>query len=88
MIKQIQEYNDPDDALMLPMVYNKIKSYIRAYMDKEAIELFRLAIDGLIENSLDDKLIATWPSINLGMLYSATGQAEEGNEIVSPILAA
>ena len=89
MVDRVQKYDDPEDALMLPMVYNELgMSYMRVPQEKEAIDSWHLAIEGLTNKSPDDPLIATWPSINLGLLYAATGRADEGYDIVSPILSA
>lgn len=89
MVDRVQKYDDPEDALMLPMVYNELgMSYMRVPLKEEAIKSWKLAIDGLINNAPNDPLIATWPTINLGLLYAVVGRAGEGYEIVSPILSA
>ncbi len=87
MVDRVQKYDDPEDALMLPMVYNELgMAYMRVPLEKEAIESWKLAIDGLTNSAPDDPLIATWPTINLGLLYAVMGLADEGYEIVAPIL--
>lgn len=89
MINRVETHNEPEDALMLPMVYNELgMSYMRVPLEQEAIESWRLAIEGLTSNAPEDKLIATWPCVNLGLLYAVTGRAEQGYELVAPILSA
>ncbi|KAK0122136.1 hypothetical protein ONS95_010396 [Cadophora gregata] len=63
-------------------------SYMRVPQEKEAIDSWQMAIEGLTNNGPDDPLIAIWPTINLGLLYAVTGRGNEGYDIVSPILSA